>query len=748
MDARALLVAALVPATVGGTVVGADAKLRARAAGSTKAPPTHAVSASSQGLSIVDRDAEPEDIDVDLQTTTNGVVKYAVSSSRALAIGTGCSGSAANHRALCVRSAAAVDVKLGDGADRLEVSGSFPDRLEVSAGGGTDVIDGGSGGGRLSGEDGGDRLTVSDGVNQLSGGDGEDKLEGGRANDTLIGGADDDLLVDDAGVNEFLGGTGDDELTGDDGTDTMSGGDGRDKLRSGDLDDVLNGGDGRDSVDGGRGDDRLLGGDDDDALIDRDGANRFDGGDGDDELEGGNAVDTMHGGLGDDALQDDSPSNQLTGDAGDDRLQGNGDLEGGDGNDEMTGTFGDLDGGDGNDQISGSGTLHGGAGNDLMQLRTTGDLFGDGGNDTIHGGPNSDLIDGGSGDDVIDDGDDIDAAARTAITNAGCNPPAGHPDRLLGGSGDDELLAGLGDDVLEGGPGDDLLGDGPAELTAADTPLQPPSCARTSDREVPFGDEVLIGGTGNDRLRVQRDDALDHFEGGAGADRIIWVGRPQSPSSLGPGVVRAIGAYPEEVGVDLMRSIEQYEGTAADDRIAVDASVTARLTVAGGSGRDELTGGAGDDVVVGKAGETQANADELIDCGPGAGDLAILDLSDPDPIGCENLDRSAIRERPHVRLGVSRPLTLRSGRVIVPVSCPRKVRHPCRGRLAIATSAKRLRRAPVTRYRVRAGRRAKVRVRPGAGVRRRGSVVVRSLEKGDVKGIKTTLRVARIGGGQ
>jgi putative metal-binding protein/hemolysin type calcium-binding protein len=61
----------------------------------------------------------------------------------------------------------------------------------------------------------------------------------------------------------------------------------------------------------------------------------------------------------------------------------------------------------------------------------------------------------------------------------------------------------------------------------------------------------------------------------------------------------------------------------------------------GGSRRDTLTGGPGADSFDGREGNDTINArdgvvDDAIDCGAGSGDTAILDLTDPPAVRCEN----------------------------------------------------------------------------------------------------------------
>jgi Ca2+-binding RTX toxin-like protein len=123
---------------------------------------------------------------------------------------------------------------------------------------------------------------------------------------------------------------------------------------------------------------------------------------------------------------------------------GNDTLHGGSGRDTITGAGGKnfLFGGDGDDRMNGSGgrdALNGEGGNDR--------LYGNGGNDTLDGGGNVDRLFGGDGDDLL--------------TGGSSN------DKLQGEGGNDTLAGGSGADFMDGGAGTDKRGDN----DAADTVL-------------------------------------------------------------------------------------------------------------------------------------------------------------------------------------------------------------------------------------------------------------------------------------
>ncbi|MFD5819720.1 calcium-binding protein [Streptomyces sp. NPDC127038] len=143
----------------------------------------------------------------------------------------------------------------------------------------------------------------------------------------------------------------------------------------------------------------------------------------------GPTLETVRGGKGNDVLKGDSGA-VLYGDDGNDRLDGGGGVYG-------TG----ASGGAGDDTLTGCDTTcHGGPGDDVLTGTASGQefgLYGDDGDDVVHGGAGADLLSGGRGDDRLygDSGND----------------------RIYGNSGDDLLHGGTGTDTLSGGPGADRV---------------------------------------------------------------------------------------------------------------------------------------------------------------------------------------------------------------------------------------------------------------------------------------------------
>ncbi|MGA9276036.1 cell wall-binding repeat-containing protein, partial [Ilumatobacter sp.] len=164
-------------------------------------------------------------------------------------------------------------------------------------------------------------------------------------------------------------------------------------------------------------------------------------------------------------------------------------ISGGEGDDALFG-YG------GNDRIegrSGADSILGGQGDDILT-----DSFGDDnikggdGNDAIQGGPGIDLLLGGRGDDFI---------TKTQDNSDGAMGFAGlGDDIILGGTGRDNPFGNYGDDWIEGREHADLLiGDNGQQF----------------QNDVDGGDDVLIGGAGNDDLDAEGgDDILVGTPGG------------------------------------------------------------------------------------------------------------------------------------------------------------------------------------------------------------------------------------------
>jgi hypothetical protein len=342
----------------------------------------------------------------------------------------------------------------------------------------------------------------------------------------------------------------------------------------------------------------------------------------------------------------------------------------------------------------------------LFVLPGSGDCqcFGGGGNDELHGADGADLIDGGAGTDAItgSDGGDV----------------------LRGGGGNDTIIGGLGADKEFGGEGDDVFSMGAA----------------------PDGADDLNGEGGRDEANYGlRRGAVSVTGGSTNAD-------DGAPAGLG----KIFGE-----GDNVRPDIEILRGGGGND--SIEAFGTANHTLFGGSGNDHLFGGAGNDVLdggvgadelLGGVGDDTINArdaiddqvNDRIDCFLGT-DTLDADVRDDDtralPTDCETVSQGMVGEHPNVRIRTAK----RAGRRLLKVrlSCPRKTRNGCKGRLAVGAARKGARFGPTKRYRIRRGRSkvVRVRVRRSSQARRGKKVRIRSVERGRL-GRRTTFKTLRV----
>jgi hypothetical protein len=312
-------------------------------------------------------------------------------------------------------------------------------------------------------------------------------------------------------------------------------------------------------------------------------------------------------------------------------------------------------------------------------------------------------------------------------------------DTILAGPGDDTLEGFAGNDVLDGGDGDDLI-----------------SLGEGTDR--------AEGGAGNDGFDVSTplNDGTDIVNGGLGADSAGYSGRTTRMRIIEANLQTLAGER-DTAENDVLTSIERYTaGSAADIITGVLSSnvsiyegfsgddqlfgTSGANTLTGGRGDDLLDGNGGDDVIDAKSGEilSASHADAVIDCGTGANDLALIDLQDDrSPVGCETIARSPLGEGPHVALVTAKVLRPRGGAVTAVLRCPRALRRPCAGSLALRLAR---RETTSTRYSLRPGRVRNVSVALGPlerriGARTKGTLVSR--ERG-LRGPKTTERTVTL----
>lgn len=141
-----------------------------------------------------------------------------------------------------------INIYSGDGADNVNLS-AIDIAAYVSAGGGDDVVTGGSAN---------DSLTGGAGKNRLFGGNGDDRLNGSSGRDLLYGEGGSDRLYGNDGNDQLDGGGGVDRLYGGEGDDSLIGGSSNDKMYAGNGNDTLNGGSGGDLMNGDGGADKFF----------------------------------------------------------------------------------------------------------------------------------------------------------------------------------------------------------------------------------------------------------------------------------------------------------------------------------------------------------------------------------------------------------------------------------------------------------------------------------------------------------
>jgi uncharacterized protein with GYD domain len=328
---------------------------------------------------------------------------------------------------------------------------------------------------------------------------------------------------------------------------------------------------------------------------------------------------------------------------------------------------------------------------------------------------------------------------------------------------------GLGDDYYEGIAGaDDVFGASGADDIRTGS-------GNDSVRLSSDGVDEVRSGAGNDSIEFLFQEVFtfggsDFIDAGDGDDSIVKAGLALELNDVRAGAgndtVTITGSSEDQVsggtGNDKLTAgpnKDSVSGGNGDDTID---SGTGDDTVNGGAGQDNITTQGGDDLVISKESDNEAfSFKDIVKCGFGSDDV-IADLMDEvDAVSgktggtCEEVDRSPIRETPHVRILAKTLRVGASGGVRVVLRCPRGVRRlGCNGTLQLGIARTRggsgkASRSDKVRYAIRAGRRRGVALQlTGADVRRlrrnerRGATtrgVLVSVEKGRL-GPKTTLR--------
>jgi Ca2+-binding RTX toxin-like protein len=273
-------------------------------------------------------------------------------------------------------------------------------------------------------------------------------------------------------------------------------------------------------------------------------------------------------------------------------------------------------------------------------VNAPGQLFGEGGNDTLRGGSAGDLLVGGPGADALAGGlghDTADYSDRTApVTVSADSKPgdgeAGENDNvstdvevIAGGAGGDTLVGNAADNELIGNAGDDVLAGG-------------------------GGANALRGGDGFDRadyssagaVSVTLNDKADDGPAGAPtdfADVEGVIGSPYSDVLIGNAATNS------------------FVGGEGDDRILP------------GGGADTVDGGAGDDII-----QTLDGVADTVVCGDGE-DGVVSDRKD------KRTDCDYIKYR--VLAASNTRIHLSKGAARIPVRCSPATTAGCTGRVSL-----------------------------------------------------------------
>ena len=238
-------------------------------------------------------------------------------------------------------------------------------------------------------------------------------------------------------------------------------------------------------------------------------------------------------------------------------------------------------------------------------------VYGEAGNDVIHGGPGNDTFAEEStpnGGDTFSGGggrDTVDYSQRTHPVNVsiGGGPAGGD-----GEPGEHDTVNG-DIEVVKGGSANDTL---VASPTVASTLYGNAGADKLTGL---LGDDTLLGGPGNDT--INGDAGNDTVIGGPGDD--IQSGGPgfdtvdysdhTSPVTIAVGGQAGSGGEADFVAADFERVL----GTAGNDVIQAAESLSVPLELDGLGGNDTLVGGSGNDLLVGGSGN------DSLDGGPDLG---------------------------------------------------------------------------------------------------------------------------------
>lgn len=441
------------------------------------------------------------------------------------------------------------------------------------------------------------------------------------------------------------------------GSDTLYGEAGNDKLYGGTDDDILYGGLGLDTLYGSRGRDYLHGGGNNDRLFAKAG---------DDTLNGGLGNDALTGGIGNDTYIVDSATDTIV-----ESLNQGFDYE--------TGEVIDLDYDTVNSQVSyklsnnlerlnlkGGNNISGtgnASSNTIIGNAANNSLYGKAGLDFLDGGKGKDTLYGGTGHDTyLFDGTDtivefsnegidtvysaFDSALANNLENlslVGSNAINGRGNALnnqitgndanndlYGGAGNDDLRDSeyYDNDTLVGGSGRDYL-DGIVNVTLLGGADEDTLVAGDDPLGSGFGENTLIGGTGNDIYVVERtnDTIIENFSAGIDTISKSFYSTTSDASNS-----YTLGDNLENLTINYVYGYSQInaKGNALDNTITLDIgdpNVSSYLF--GGAGHDYLSGGGGPKTLYGGRGNDTLDSAFSNDTLTGGGGADIFSIRFP-----------------------------------------------------------------------------------------------------------------------
>ena len=490
---------------------------------------------------------------------------------------------------------------------------------------------------------------------------GDDHLHGGDSIDIVIG---DD--ISDIFDPNHAGGS--DELYGDDGIDVMFGTGGDDTLEGGAHIDFMSGGGDNDTM---YGIDNTFTGDGwtipttsivlgnlmfgnlgNDTMYGGDGLDVQFGNDGEDEMYGKDYIDVMFGQADNDTMYGESGGelfsisgipvrlgNVMFGNTGEDEMWGGGDLDvmfGNTENDTMHGYDGNFEplgidadvmlGGDGDDTMFGDAEelllltstdwMFGQNGNDIMHGGKQVDwMFGGSGADTMHGDSNSillpfstDFMFGNAGDDTMDGGNGLDLM----FGNDGADIMNGDdeslllisPDLMFGNAGDDTMNGGASADLMFGNAGDDtMLGDSNVLWFVASTDLM----FGNAGNDIMDGGnaaDIMFGNSGDDRMSGDNNSpgliSPDLMFGNSGDD---WMNGGNSADAMFGGVDRDTMLGDDHLWWQLLSTDLMFGGDNCDKMFGG----TSNDLMFGNGDVDKMDGQRGLDIMFGNASSDHIN---------------------------------------------------------------------------------------------------------------------------------------------